>query len=204
MGTVLVELPVRLWVLRADPDSQPRQWQQDARLQPSRFEGSTLSRRQAKVACKHSLAWTQRRRSIWIKETHMARATAHQWPRETSGHGHAPDGKPGVFKLKDPKRIAASLKESAEHSERPKASAYRSAMSKLTVYINRAGAQLQPDEKKRLEQAKDELRSLYHPRPSTGRTTALGRRVEKPGESKPGGPSGQRDSAKGDRKHANK
>jgi hypothetical protein len=131
----------------------------------------------------------------------MTRATAH---KELTGHSNALDGKPGLFKLKDPKRIAARLKETAEHSERPKADTYRFAMSKLTVYISRAGAQLQPDEKKRLEQAKDELRSLYHPRPASGRTTAMGRRVEKPGESKPGGPSGQKDGSKGDRKHANK
>lgn len=134
----------------------------------------------------------------------MARATAPRWSKELAGHSSALDLKPGVFKLKDPKRIAASLKDSAERSERPKADAYRSAMSRLTGYISRAGAQLQPDEKKRLEQAKDELRSLYHPRPATGRTTALGRRVEKPGESKPGGPSGQRDGVKGNTKHANK
>jgi hypothetical protein len=134
----------------------------------------------------------------------MTRATAHKWPKELTGHSTALDLKPGVFKLKDPKRIAARLKETAEHSERPKADTYRFAMSKLTVYISRAGAQLQPDEKQRLEQAKDELRSLYHPRPASGRTTAMGRRVEKPGESKPGGPSGQKDGAKGDRKHANK
>jgi len=134
----------------------------------------------------------------------MTRANGHKWPKELTGHSNALDLKPGVFKLKDPKRIAAALKETAEHSERPKTSPYRSAMSKLSVYISRAGAQLQPEEKKRLEQAKDELRSLYHPRPASGRTTAMGRRVEKPGESKPGGPSGQKDAAKGDRKHANK
>lgn len=134
----------------------------------------------------------------------MARATAHKWSQQVTDRSNALHRKPGVFELKDPKRIAACLKESAEHSERPKASTYRSAMSKLTVYISRAGAQLQPAEKKRLEQAKDELRALYHPRPATGRTTALGRRVEKPGESKPSGPSGQKEGVKGDTKHANK
>ena len=133
----------------------------------------------------------------------MARTAPHKWSQEVTEHSDALDLKEGVFRLKDPNRIAASLKDSAEHSERRKSDPYRSAMSMLTFYINRAGAQLQPDDKNRLEKAKDALRALYH-RPSSGRTTALGRRVEKPGESKAGGPSGQRDGAKHDGKHTNK
>jgi hypothetical protein len=139
----------------------------------------------------------------WIKEQIMSRAAAHKWSQEVTGHSHALDLEEGVFKLKDPKRIAKSLKESAEHSERRKSDPYRSAMSMLTFYINRAGAQLQPGDRKRLEDAKDELRKMCE-RPASGRNTPMGRRVEKPGESKPGGPSGQKDGAKGDRKHANR
>ena len=87
--------------------------------------------------------------------------------------------------------------------ERRHGDPYRSAMSMLTFYINRAGAQLQPGDKLRLEKAKDELRGLFH-RPSSGRTSALGRKVEKPGSGRQGGPSGQTDGAKHDGKHANK
>lgn len=133
----------------------------------------------------------------------MTRASDHKWSKEVTEHSDALDLEQGVFKLKDPKRIAASLKDSAEHSERRKSDPYRSAMSMLTFYINRAGAQLPEGEKKRLEKAKDALRALYH-RPSSGRTTALGRRVEKPGSGSPAGPSGQRDGAKHDGKHTNK
>lgn len=133
----------------------------------------------------------------------MARPTAHKWSQDVTEHSDALDLKDGVFKEKDPKRIARSLKDSAEHSERRHSVPYRSAMSMLTFYINRAGAQLQPGDKLRLEKAKDELRGLFH-RPSSGRTTALGRKVEKPGESKAGGPSGQKDGAKHDGKHANR
>lgn len=133
----------------------------------------------------------------------MARPTAHRWSQEVTDQSNALDLKEGVFKLKNPKRIAASLKESAEHSDRRKADPYRSAMSMLTFYINRAGAQLPTDEKQRLERAKDELRHLFH-RPSIGRTTALGRRVEKPGNGNQSGPSGQKDHAKHDRTHTNK
>lgn len=67
----------------------------------------------------------------------------------------------GVFTQKDPKKIARSLKRSAERSKRRKAEPYRSAMSMLTFYINRAGKDLPAVQKKRLEQAKDELRKAF-------------------------------------------
>jgi hypothetical protein len=133
----------------------------------------------------------------------MARPTTRKWSQEVTDHSNALDLTQGVFKLKDPKRIAASLEESAEHSERRKADPYRSAMSMLTFYINRAGAQLQPADKQRLERAKEVLRGLFH-RPSSGRTSALGRTVKKPGSGSPAEPSGQRDGAKHEGKHANK
>lgn len=133
----------------------------------------------------------------------MARATAHKWSQQVTDHSNALDLKEGVFKLKDPRRIAASLKDSADHSERRHSDPYRSAMSMLTFYINRAGAQLQPEDKTKLEKAKDELRQLYH-KPESGKSTPLGRKVEKPGSSKQGGPSGQKDGAKHDGKHTNK
>ena len=66
----------------------------------------------------------------------------------------------GVFTWKDPAQIARSLKKSADASKRRKSSPYRSAMSMLTFYINRAGEQLDPNQKKILEKAKDELRKL--------------------------------------------
>ena len=114
----------------------------------------------------------------------------------------ATDTKPGLFRDKDPKRIASSLKASAEQNPRRHPDPYRSALSMLQSYIEHAGAQLQPLEKNKLEKAKEELKALYQ-RPTTGKTTALGRKVEKPGHGKQGGPSGQTDGTR-DRKHANK
>jgi hypothetical protein len=67
----------------------------------------------------------------------------------------------------------------------------------------RAGAQLQPDDKTKLEKAKEELRNLHH-RPASGRTTSLGKKVEKPGTGRQGGPSGQTDASRHDGKHTNK
>lgn len=59
------------------------------------------------------------------------------------------------------------------------------------------------EEKSQVQRLKEQLRGYYQ-RPASGRTTALGRRVEKPGNGKQGGPSGQRDEAQTDSKHANK
>ncbi|MGD2167467.1 MAG: DUF3175 domain-containing protein [Gammaproteobacteria bacterium] len=67
----------------------------------------------------------------------------------------------GVFTWKDPKRIARSLQKSADQSTARKASPLRSAMSMLVFYINRAGTNLDEDQKRILEEAKDELRKLY-------------------------------------------
>jgi hypothetical protein len=67
----------------------------------------------------------------------------------------------GVFSQRDPKRIAASLKRSAEHSRRRKSDPFRSALSMLTFYINRAGRNLPASRKKTLMRAKDELRKQF-------------------------------------------
>jgi hypothetical protein len=67
----------------------------------------------------------------------------------------------GVFTQRDPKSIAASLKRSAEHSRRRKADPYRSALSMLTFYINRAGKTLPKTQRDRLERAKVELKRQF-------------------------------------------
>ena len=71
------------------------------------------------------------------------------------------DLEPKVFTHESPRRIAESLKRSAEHSKRRKSDPYRSAMSMLTFYINRAGKNLPKQRRERLESAKDELRALF-------------------------------------------
>jgi Protein of unknown function (DUF3175) len=85
----------------------------------------------------------------------------HRWSAEVTEHSDALDLEDGVFEKDDPKAIAASLKRSAEASERRKAEPFRSAMSMLTFYINRAGSNLSNERKAVLERAKDELRRLY-------------------------------------------
>ena len=83
------------------------------------------------------------------------------WSAEVTKSSFALDLEEGVFTWDDPKKIAASLKTSAENSLRRKASPFQSAMSMLNFYINRAGKNLPQKQKKILEQAKVELRKLY-------------------------------------------
>ena len=89
-------------------------------------------------------------------------ASSKTWSAEVTEHSDALDLKEGVFEQDDPKRIAASLKRSAEHSKRRKSSPFRSAMSMLTFYVNRAGKNLPARQKHVLEDAKGELRKLFH------------------------------------------
>lgn len=86
---------------------------------------------------------------------------AKKWSQDVTEHSNALDLKADVFKSHDPKAIAKSLKHSAEVSHRRKSSPYRSAMSMLTFYMNRAGHNLSDSQKAVLNKAKDELRELF-------------------------------------------
>src|ERR1700761_2330079 len=89
------------------------------------------------------------------------KATTRRWSQRVTKNSNALDLKHGVFTLQDPKKIAASLKRSAEHSSRRKSGAYRSALSMLTFYINRAGKTLPKTRRERLERAKAELKRQF-------------------------------------------
>jgi hypothetical protein len=84
-----------------------------------------------------------------------------RWSQKVTQESDALDLKRGVFTLRDPKRIAASLKRSAERSSRRKTGAYRSALSMLTFYVNRAGKTLPKTQRDRLERAKVELKRQF-------------------------------------------
>ena len=84
-----------------------------------------------------------------------------KWSAEVTRHSDALDLEQNVFESDDPHKIALSLKRSAERSRRRKSDPYRSAMSMLTFYINRAGKNLPAKRKRTLEKAKDELRKAF-------------------------------------------
>ena len=93
--------------------------------------------------------------------TRTAAKKVNRWSQHVTETSDAMDLKPDVFRQHDPKAIARSLQSSAEHSDRRKSDPYRSAMSMLTFYVNRAGHNLEPAQHAVLEHAKDELRALY-------------------------------------------
>ena len=86
--------------------------------------------------------------------------TTDNWSGKVSSF--ALDLEEGIFTWHDPMRIAQSLKRSADTSTRRKAPPFRSAMSMLVFYINRAGRNLDENQRLILEQAKKELRALYN------------------------------------------
>jgi Protein of unknown function (DUF3175) len=88
--------------------------------------------------------------------------TTKRWSKRVTETSDALDLESGVFEKDSPRDIAVSLKRSAERSGRRKADPYRSAMSMLTFYINRAGKNLSAARRRTLDRAKVELRALYH------------------------------------------
>jgi len=88
-------------------------------------------------------------------------ASDKKWSARVTRESNALDLEAGVFTWDDPRRIAASLKRSADASTRRKADPFRSAMSMLVFYINRAGRHLNNGQRQILEQAKEELRRVY-------------------------------------------
>ena len=88
--------------------------------------------------------------------------TKQRWSTEVTRTSHALELEEGVFTWPDPKRIAKSLSQSAEASTQRKTTPFRSAMSMLVFYINRAGSNLGKEQRQVLEKAKEELRRLYH------------------------------------------
>jgi len=111
----------------------------------------TATRKTAKRSTKQSHA---RRKGT-------AKRGGRRWSKHVTETSDALDLKGGVFKLRDPKKIAASLKRSAEQSKRRKANPYRSALSMLTFYVNRAGRRLPASRRKVLTRAKDELKHQF-------------------------------------------
>lgn len=121
----------------------------------------------ARTATKRSTRRSTRKSTA--KKSHARRKSARtskrggrRWSKRVTERSDALDLQGGVFKLRDPKKIAASLKRSAERSKRRKADPYRSALSMLTFYINRAGRNLPATRRRVLSRAKDELKQQFH------------------------------------------
>jgi transcription initiation factor TFIIIB Brf1 subunit/transcription initiation factor TFIIB len=117
-----------------------------------RFDGQSME-----------LLMAERRRKTARKTARKAprKSSPKRWSQRVTRESDALDLKQGVFKQTSAKKIAASLKRSAERSTRRKSGAYRSALSMLTFYINRAGKGLPKTQRERLERAKVELKREF-------------------------------------------
>jgi Protein of unknown function (DUF3175) len=115
----------------------------------------TSARKSAAKSSRRSQRKTARRKSA------RGGSRGRRWSARVTRESDALDLDRGVFTKRDPKRIAASLKRSGERSHRRKADPYRSALSMLTFYINRAGKNLPASRRKTLQRAKGELRKQF-------------------------------------------
>jgi hypothetical protein len=106
---------------------------------------------------------TAKRESVRAK----AKSTR-KWSADVMKQSDALDLESGIFKKKSARQVALSLKRSAQASQRRKSSPFRSAMSMLNFEINRGGRGLSAERRRVLNQAKVELRSLFHREPAKG------------------------------------
>src|SRR3979411_2610501 len=113
-----------------------------------------------KTGSKNTGKTTARKASSARRKSAAPKASPKRWSQRVTRESDALDLKHGVFKLTNPKKIAASLKRSAERSSRRKTGAYRSALSMLTFYLNRAGKTLPKTQRDRLPRAKGEMKRV--------------------------------------------
>ena len=94
-------------------------------------------------------------------KTTARKAASKKWSKKVTATSNAMDLEKDIFKSKDPKKIALSVKHSAEKSKRKKAGPFQSAMSIINFYENRAGDNLNAAQRKVLDDSKNELRKLF-------------------------------------------
>jgi len=95
------------------------------------------------------------------KKSSPKKAAVKRWSKSVTEHSDAMDLEQDIFKSKDPKKIAESVKNSAEKSKRKKAGPFQSAMSMITFYENRGGKNISAAQQKVLDKSKNELRKLF-------------------------------------------
>src|SRR5712671_5278033 len=122
---------------------------------------SAMAARHKTATRKTARKTATRKASTARRKTGARKASPKRWSQRVTRESDALDLKKGVFKLTSAKKIASSLKRSAQHSSRRKSGAYRSALSMLTFYVNRAGKTLPKTQRERLERAKVELKHQF-------------------------------------------
>jgi uncharacterized protein DUF3175 len=127
------------------------------RRKPARSRKTAMRKTVRKSATKT----TARKANSARRKGPSRKSSSNRWSQRVTRESNALDLKQSVFKQTNAKKIAASLKRSAERSSRRKAGAYRSALSMLIFYINRAGKTLPKTQRTRLERAKIELKHQF-------------------------------------------
>lgn len=130
------------------------------RATASKSRGTHARKARNKTASAKSTA-RRARKTAAHRAKRPAKRPVKKWSKHVTQTSDALDLKHDVFKQDSPKAIARSLKRSAEQSRRRKSDPYRSAMSMLVFYINRAGKNLPAARRKKLEAAKGELRKVF-------------------------------------------
>jgi hypothetical protein len=110
---------------------------------------------------KYATLDTRRRATQLSRMARAPRKQPRRWSQRVTRTSDALDLESGVFRMRSPRAIARSLARSAEASKRRKSEPFRSAMSMLTFYVNRAGKKLPARDRTTLMRAKQELRKLY-------------------------------------------
>ncbi|HEY0233571.1 MAG TPA: DUF3175 domain-containing protein [Afipia sp.] len=122
---------------------------------------TSAARKRAVATRKRPAKSSERRPGKAAGHKTVKKVAARKWSARVTKTSDALDLKHDVFKQDSPKAIARSLKRSAERSHRRKSDPYRSAMSMLVFYINRAGKNLPASRRKKLDAAKGELRKAF-------------------------------------------
>jgi hypothetical protein len=122
-----------------------------AQIEESKMPNASTARKSTSRTKKRAPAKSSTRR----------KKPARKWSGRVTATSNALDLKHDVFKQRSATAIARSLKRSAERSHRRKSDPYRSAMSMLVFYINRAGRNLSASRRRTLEAAKGELRKVF-------------------------------------------
>jgi hypothetical protein len=133
---------------------------QHSKVQHSKAQHSKAQRKAHRKQAAREQAGSASRGRAAARET-PRREASRRWSGDVTRRSGALDLEQGVFTRNSPREVAASLKRSAEASLRRKTDSFRSAMSMLNFYINRAGANLSDMRRRILTRAKDELRRQF-------------------------------------------
>lgn len=158
---MILASPRRMSTTRTGSKPSPRKPRGNAKSRTGAKSRSATGAKRTAAGARSSSGNTKSAKTPNPRKRAATASRGNRWSARVMRESDALDLTPGVFSQSDPKKIARSLKRSAERSTRRKSDPFRSSMSMLTFFVNRAGSKLGARQKRVLERAKDELRSLF-------------------------------------------